>query len=252
MNDILFLLFGFVLGVVLWLTAKHLVIRYQLIQRWKVLARIFGDGGVPWAKTKSVKALGEAHGESDLMFVSRHDLAECGLTCPLCQTLAAERGDFSGVRRMLVNGQENEVVRCPGNRIVEDDRLVPCQAWLVASPDTEHGDHLDNDGKVSTTGDHDEPEFYRFKRITADQALREKWGLDVAPIMDEAGMRIDPRTLMPVKTGTKHDVLAGEELLNALREATLKQHAEDVVTKPPEPDQTPITSPPIIPGDPNV
>lgn len=245
-------LFWIAFGIGVWLSLVYAARRFGLVQRWKVAARVFGDGGVPWAKMRSVKALGEAgtHGLSNLMFVSRHDIAECGLTCPLCQTMVADRGDFTNVRRMLVNGQENEVIHCPGNRIVEDDRVVPCDAWLVASPDTEHGDHLDNDGKVVTTGENDDPDFYRFKRITADQALREKWGLDVAPLIDgETGMRIDPQTMTPVKSGTKNDVLAGDELLNALRQASLKEEAEKVITKPLDSDQTPVTRQPTIPGD---
>ena len=241
------------LGVALWLGFTWIVRRFNLVHRWKLFSRIFGDGGVPWASTKSAKTFGDSQGANDIIFVSRHDIAECGITCPMCQTLVADRGDFSGVRRMLINGQENEVVRCTGTRIVELEKEVPCRFWLAASPDTEHGDHLGADGQVVTDGSADEPDFYRFKRITADQALREKWGMDVAPIVDEeSGMRINPQTFTPVGAGKKNDVLAGEELLNAIREAQLKQDAEKVETKPPDPDQTPVTKQPTIPGNPYV
>ncbi len=246
-------LFYVALGIALWLGATYLVRRFNLVQRWKPLARLFGDGGVPWANVRSTKTFGDEQGANDVVFVSRHDIAECGLTCPMCGTLAAERGDFSGVRRMIVNGQENEVVRCLGNRIVELEKEVPCRFWLVASPDTEHGDHLGADGEVVTDGSQDDPEFFRFKRITTDQALREKWGMDVAPIVDEeSGMRISPRTFVPIEKGTKHDVLTGEELLNALREASLKQEAEKCDPTPRDKDSTPVTRQPTLPGNPYV
>jgi hypothetical protein len=225
----------FILGLVL------LNLRYGLIKK------IFkSTSAVPWASTRAFKTLGMDHGHTTLMFVSRHDIAECGLTCPRCRTVVAERGDFSGVRRALVNGIENEVLKCPG-RVVVDDMDQPCPEWLAASPDTEHGDHLGPDGNVSVDPIHDQPEFYRFKRISPEQALREKYGVDIVPTEDQIGVQIADDTVVPaepVKTN-RHDVLAGEELQKAIQAELAKQDHEKVLAAEPpapiDPDATPIT-----------
>ncbi len=210
---------------------------------------------VPWARVRSFTALGETHGHSDLMFVSRHDIAECGLVCPNCQSIVAERGDFSGVRRALVNGVENEVVKCAGRVTVEGDRDEPCPSWLAASPNTEHGDHLDADGKVSEDGSLDTPDFYRFKRITPEQALREKYGFDMTATPDGTGMQIQDATVVPVdppKRGNKHDVLVGEELQEAIRKELLAQEATKKLPVLPDPEATPIVGTPTPKDSPNV
>jgi hypothetical protein len=132
-------------------------------------------GGVPWLD-RDLVVLGEGHGKHQTIFVSRHHLAEGGLECPICNR-RIEAGDFSHVQRTLVDGQENECIVCQGEREVENGRMVPCKTVLLASPDTEHGDHLDADGKVDPKG-YDPPEYFRFVRAPADQHLREKWGVD--------------------------------------------------------------------------
>ncbi len=219
---------------------------------WKKLFKSSSE--VPWATVRSFKALSMDHGHSVLMFVSRHDIAESGLSCPRCQTIVAERGDFTGVRRALVNGVENEVIKCPG-RVVVDDQEMPCPEWLAASPDTEHGDHLGPDGKVSSDPMHDEPEFLRFKRITPEQALKEKYGMDVIPNDDGSGMEIAPATIVPIEKTNKHDVLAGEELLKAIQVELVKQDQERVLAAEApaihDPDATPITGSTIT-KDPHV
>lgn len=125
-------------------------------------------GGVPWI---------HAYRASDLFFVSRHALAEGGLECPFCRTTYPS-GDFSRVYQLRIDGRPNEVVKCIGRRIVEDGREVDCGSLLAASPDTEHGDHLNDDGTVDHLGVHDPDEFYVFRRAPADQYLREKWGME--------------------------------------------------------------------------
>ncbi len=115
----------------------------------------------PWMDVGNVDPLqgdeeGSAvHGEHNISFVSRHHIAECGLLCPQCRKLAARRGDYRGVRRTRLG----EAVVC-----------AECGETLVASPDTEHGDHLlEYDKKV----------MERFVRVSPDKALREEWGEDM-------------------------------------------------------------------------
>jgi hypothetical protein len=106
----------------------------------------------------------------ELYMVPRQEIAECGLKCPKCLTEVAARGDFSAVVRAFVDGQENEVIKCRGSIPLPSGRDADCPAWLVASPNTEHGDE-------QIEGD--PPEFYRFSRITLQQAMREQYGMDV-------------------------------------------------------------------------
>lgn len=120
---------------------------------------------------------GTQNGQHYCGFVSRHHLAEGGLDCPLCHWHIADAGDFSKVYRVPFDGRENECVVCPGEREVDQGRRVACQAILLASPDTEHGDHLNTKGEVDAYAP-DPPEFYRFVRTDADASLREKWGSD--------------------------------------------------------------------------
>lgn len=120
---------------------------------------------------------GEANGQHYCGFVSRHHLAEGGLDCPLCKWHIADAGDFSKVYVADFDGRKNECVVCPGEREVENGRRVACQAILLASPDTEHGDHLNAKGEVDAYAI-DPPEYYRFVRTDAAAALREKWGAD--------------------------------------------------------------------------
>jgi hypothetical protein len=135
-------------------------------------------GEVPWAKPPTGTMVEGSPAGHEYYPYSRHDLAECGMTCPLCQTEVAEQGDFSGVRKAKIDGHINEVIKCPGIIHEEGKKPRPCMVWLVASPDTEHGDHLGDDGSVQVTGDI--PEYmYLFKRTTAEQVLKERWGMDL-------------------------------------------------------------------------
>lgn len=135
-------------------------------------------GRTPWLpRMRQMSLLGSTHGQHTTAFVSRHHLAEGGLNCPLCEARVADAGDFSQVYRTIVDGRENECIICPGEREI-GDRMVPCATILLASPDTEHGDHLNDAGVVDPNGA-DPPEYYRFRRCSADQALREKWGVEV-------------------------------------------------------------------------
>ena len=117
----------------------------------------------PWSSKEA--------GKHDFEAVSRHAIAEAGLICPVCGTQVCERGDFSLVKRSRLG----EVVRCNGQRQLQDD-VVPCGKYLVASPDTEHGDHLKYDAvpveaRLET--------FFYFVRVSEQKAVEEKYGDDM-------------------------------------------------------------------------
>jgi hypothetical protein len=137
-------------------------------------------GGVPWAPglARTMVAVPNAHRQPthEVYFVARQDLAECGLACPKCKHEVAERGDFSRVERSIIDGQENEVIKCLALIDMADgQRPKQCPAWLAAAPNTEHGDDLIEG---------DPPEFYKFSRITQAQALREKYGVEIGQGID--------------------------------------------------------------------
>lgn len=162
-------------------------------------------GGVPWLE-KDLVYLGQTHGQHQVWPVSRHHLAEGGLQCPLCETVVAA-GDFSHVYRTMVDGRENEVLLCQGRRIVEGNREVPCNTTLLASPDTEHGDHLNDKGEVDAYAV-DPPEYYRFVRVAAGQALREKWGVNAVATDNESVVDVTGEK-PPANPGRKDDVIVG-------------------------------------------
>jgi hypothetical protein len=227
--------------------------RFRWLKQSNWIARASGE--VPWAPIRYFNAVGEEHGNQAILFVSRHDLAECGLVCPRCKAQVAERGDFTSVRKTSINGTENEVIRCPGTIIIEElDH--PCGLWLAASPDTEHGDHLNDDGTVNTDGSNDSPEFFRFKRISAEQALREKYGADV--VTGHMGPEISPTEHVPIAAPVltnKHDVLTGEDLQLAIQKARAELESKGgmlpaevvktfMASPPLDPDATPVTGAP--------
>lgn len=114
----------------------------------------------------------DAHGQHSIEYVSRHAIAETGLTCPFCHSEVAPLGDYRLVRRCRLG----EVIRCNGARVMDGDK-VPCPKYLVASPDTEHGDHdlWDITPKADRAA-----LFYRFVKISAADAVRRKFGQDVS------------------------------------------------------------------------
>jgi hypothetical protein len=130
----------------------------------------------PWSSTE--------HGEHKVEAVSRHAIAETGLICPKCLNEICPRGDFTQVREGKIGAIVNEVIICHGQREVRDHK-IPCGAILMASPDTEHGDNILWD-KVPTEERKDL--FFRFRRISEDQALKEKYGFDVS-LTKEGQMR---------------------------------------------------------------
>jgi len=133
----------------------------------------------PRATIPGCDPLGTTPGEHNTYFVSRHDLAECGLKCPSCSALPAERGDFAAVRRT----QHGEAVQCS------------CGAWLVASPDTEHGDHLLPYNKAL---------FHRFVRISPEQATRERYGEDMAVGLSANRIRLGAEALSVLEDAAGH------------------------------------------------
>lgn len=241
-------LLGFVMGFFAIYVISYASKRMRMAPNW--LIRM--SGGIPWASPKHMSSVAGGHaGYGDTIFVSRHDLAECGLTCPLCRNVAAERGDFSKVMRAIVDGQENEVLQCPAKRIVEEGREVNCGTWLIASPDTEHGDHLGDEGEVVADGSADRPEFFRFKRITAAQALREQWGMDIVSEDAVPLSAVDAPSGEVVPLGERlkskrHEVLAGEELREkmfadfAVEEESLKAAAAAAAAAAPAPPAKPV------------
>lgn len=149
-----------------------------------VVYRIMRKPSVPWAEPRSITAYGNQAGHQRVWLVSRHAIAETGLVCPSCGAQVCLQGRFDLVRRMLIDGRENEVVICTHTVEHEDGRKRVCGAILAASPDTEHGDHL-----VSAS---DLPEFYRFRRTTLLTALQQKYGEDVVG-GDETQVTISPK-----------------------------------------------------------
>jgi hypothetical protein len=128
---------------------------------------------LPWLDIGPCDPLSDHPGEHHVSFVSRHHIAESGLRCPKCGDEAAMRADYSGLRRTRLG----EAVRCEC-----------CHEILVASPDTEHGDHdLPYDAEV----------FHRFVRIDPAQALREQWGGDISGSPDQMTTEGAPRRTFP-------------------------------------------------------
>lgn len=113
----------------------------------------------------------ENHGTHHFEYVSRHAIAESGLHCPMCHNEIAPLGDYRLVRHCRLG----DVIRCNGTRQVNDEDL-PCPAYLVASPDTEHGDHLIFDAWPVKDRIR---KFYTFTRISEKQAVNIKRGVDV-------------------------------------------------------------------------
>jgi hypothetical protein len=158
-------------------------IRHFYCPNW--ILRALGE--TPWAAGlgRHMRAVPNAglQPTHEVYFVARQDIAECGLACPKCTTEIAERGDFNRVVRSVVDGNVNEVIKCVGLIDMNDGtKPVPCPAWVAASPNTEHGDELIEG---------DPPEFYKFSRITAEQALRERYGMEITA--DGVGVKADPK-----------------------------------------------------------
>ncbi len=203
---------GMLLGLLFLLSSgfsKWISRATRRAREWVIRA----GGGVPWLE-KDVAILTNKPGQHSTFFVSRHHLAEGGLECPLCHEMIAS-GNFTGVYRTMVDGRENEVIVCQGKRKVEGIREVKCETLLIASPDTEHGDHLNDKGEVDAYAS-DPPDYYRFVRAPADQALREKWGVTAAPGEGDTVVVTEPK---PANPGPANDVIinaqAGQDPANA-------------------------------------
>lgn len=111
------------------------------------------------------------HGEHKIEFVSRHAIAETGLICPSCHNEIASIGDYIMVRHCRLG----DVIKCNGTRHIQDEE-TPCGMFLVASPDTEHGDHILYD---RVPQDDRFELFYRFVRISEGDAAKRKYGEDL-------------------------------------------------------------------------
>lgn len=176
------------IGFLLALALLGILYLFSLRGRWRTpdwLVRL--SGGVPWAPgvARTMVAVPNEGRQPthEVYFVARQDIAECGVVCPKCSHDVAERGDFTRVMRAVIDGQENEVLKCPGLIDMSDGQKPrPCPAWIAAAPNTEHGDDLI---------DGDPAEFYQFTRITQQQALAEKYGVEIKPGID--GLVADPK-----------------------------------------------------------
>lgn len=111
-----------------------------------------------------------AHGTHHFEFVPRQAIAETGLHCPLCKNEVAPLGDY----RMVRHCRLGDVIRCNGTREVNDEDM-PCPAYLVASPNTELGDHLIYD---ATPKEERLEKFCRFTRISVEDTAKLKHGRD--------------------------------------------------------------------------
>lgn len=175
------------------------------------LAHLAGE--VPWVPR--IDRYMRVHAETgqdthEVSYVPRQEIAECGLKCPKCDTEAATRGDFTAIRRAFLNGQENEVIKCTGFVFVGDSPVaVRCPMWLAASPNTEHGDELIEGNPA---------EFYRFTRITAAQAVKEKYGVDI-DIAPEGGLALSaatrPSGVVPQDADVVDEILRGGDRFQA-------------------------------------
>lgn len=117
------------------------------------------------------------HGEQHIEFVSRHAIAETGLICPTCYNEVAPLGDYRLVRHCRLG----DVIKCNGTRHMQDNEFT-CGKFLVASPDTEHGDHLlyDKVPKADRAA-----LFHHFVRILEGDAARRKYGNDITLVDGE-------------------------------------------------------------------
>lgn len=146
------------------------LVRFWCWAKWKLGLRppwVNLPAGDPWTS--------DAHGEHRFEAVSRHAIAETGLLCPRCLTEVCARGDYTKIREGLMGAVRNEVIMCDGTREVNGDKK-PCGCILVCSPDTEHGDNILWD-KVPK--EERAVLFFRFRRISEEQMLKEKYGFDV-------------------------------------------------------------------------
>jgi hypothetical protein len=124
-----------------------------------------------WLAVPADPFTSETHGEHRTEFVSRHSIAETGLICPSCGTEVAPIGDYTMVRHSRLG----DVIKCNGKRMIQDEEFS-CGKYLVASPDTEHGDHIEYD---RIPREERFEKFCRFVRITEDEAIKRKHGRDV-------------------------------------------------------------------------
>lgn len=206
------ILLAFILGLAGALGILYLVKTWQTPTKPRWMSVLAGE--VPWVRaidrymrTNCNSGLQNSH---EVAYVPRQEIAESGLGCPKCKTEAASRGDFSRVQRCFINGQENEVIKCQGVIAVDTgEGFVPCPVWLAASPNTEHGDELIEGDPV---------EFYRFTRIALQQALKEKYGMDVSMLPGDGGLMVDPKE-RPAGAVPNDDVInnAIEEILSGNR-----------------------------------
>lgn len=157
--------------------------------------------------------LGTAPGEGRITFVSRHALVESGVywETVAMREEAAKTGEFWRIRRGLMGaaGEEVEFI----HHAVRD-------SYLVASPDTEHGDHLLLDKTREERGEEAYrrllAEMNRFVRRDPMELARERLGADLEdggegayiarPMAAEAVQQdIDEDTMIPFVTTVERD-----------------------------------------------
>jgi len=189
---------------------------HRWLSRMWSFFRSLGDGlnrRPPWGVIRGVNPLLGAAGESNIYWVSRHDLAECGLwvDLPVGRHRVAEAGDFLLIRRGLLPGTGVVVEYIPYEYRAANGQSATC--YLVASPDTEHGDHL----KLDNCPPHEKAallaEMNTFVRRTYAEIVKDRYGPDVIPSENgvSALMKASPyeEGSLWVETG-RRDPITGE------------------------------------------
>lgn len=189
-----------------------------LSRLWAFL-RSFGDGlnrRPPWGVIRGVNPLLGHAGETNIYWVSRHDLAECGLwvDLPMGRHRVAEAGDFLLIRRGVLPGTGVVVEFIPYEYPAGNGQTATC--YLVASPDTEHGDHL----KLDNCQPHEKAsllsEMNTFVRRTYAEILQDRHGADMRLTADgniAAALSATPyeEGSLWIETG-KRDPITGEPI----------------------------------------
>lgn len=161
-----------------------------------------------------VDPLSTVPGEGRICFVSRHSLVESGLywETVAVREEAAKPGEFWRIRRGTLGSTGEEV---------EFIHHAPRDTYLVASPDTDHGDHLLLDQVLEEKGRKAYlqliAEMNRFVRRDPVQLARERLGMDLVgdgegglaarPMAATAadGEALDDETIIPFVTAIERD-----------------------------------------------
>ena len=145
--------------------------------------------------------LGMAHGESRIQFVSRHGLVESGIYWEKVanKELVAKPGEYYKIKSAVLPST---------GEVVEVIHHAAQDVYLVASPDTDHGDHILMDKIRKEQGE----EAYRlflcecnkFVRRDPMEIVRERLGADLQGdgqhlSVEASDQPIDESTIIPIE-----------------------------------------------------